>query len=92
MTTTLTILGIIILVAIIIVFALMAKGKIKDENKNLIPDKLEDIYSTIDERIDQMKLEYQDVKEVVEELKKQVKDIEEAATGKKRRGRKPKNK
>lgn len=92
MTTTVTVLSILGALSLLVItlIILMKTGVIKDKDKNLIPDELEDIYSKIDSRVEELKLEYKDVKQAVEELKEQLKDLQDAAKGKKRRGRKPK--
>lgn len=91
LTTILTALGVIAVLGIVLV-VLMKKGIIQDKDGDLIPDRLEELYNETKERLAEMKAEYQDVKKALEELKKQVGDIGQAAQGKKRAGRKPRNK
>ena len=59
----------------------------RNENKNYIPDGIEDIVDEVKERVDNVKEELKDVKEAAEELVDQAEDVIEAAKGKKRRGR-----
>lgn len=92
MTTVLIILGIAIIVAAIILLTLMVKGVIKDENNNLIPDNLEDIYFEVESRVQEIKAEYSDVKKAIEELKHQLQQLQEAAQGQKHNNKKSKNK
>ena len=85
------ILGVIILAIAVYVIALY-KGKIKDEDKDFIPDAIEDkafeIKAEVKERAERVKEEWNDVKESVKDLADQIDDIPKAAG--KRRGRKPK--
>jgi hypothetical protein len=94
---------IIILVAAIIAGAVWVGTKFfglaKDEDKDGIPDKVEDAVDTVKSTAKEVKRRAQRVKEeigdVVEELKEavdQAKDVKNAVKGKPRRGRKPYNK
>lgn len=76
-------------------FYALKTGKVRDKNKNLIPDEVEEIVKEAEETIKEIKrrtdLVTQEVKDVVEEAKEmvdQVKDIPRAVKGKPRRGRK----
>lgn len=63
---------------------LMKKNIIKDSNNNNIPDNLENIYKTVDDRVSQIKQEYQDIRKAIEELKTELKELQQAAASKKK--------
>jgi gas vesicle protein len=99
---TLLIITIVLLAIAGLSYILTKTGKVKDENKNNIPDEVEEKMKAIKEevkarkeevkaRVERIKEEVKDVKVAVKEVTKQVGDVVDAAAGKKRRGRKPKN-
>jgi hypothetical protein len=92
---TLLIVTVVLLAIAGLSFILTKTGKVKDENKNAIPDSAEEkmkaIKKEIKARTKRVKEEVADVKVAAKEVTKQAADVVDAATGKKRRGRKPKN-
>jgi F0F1-type ATP synthase membrane subunit b/b' len=87
--------GVICLVLIVgagVLIYLQKTGKVKDEDGDLIPDAVEDVAKETKRRVKNVKKELKDVKTSAKELVNQTKDVVNAAKGKKRRGRKPKNK
>jgi len=86
------ILGLSILANIVLGF--MHLGKIKDANKDFIPDAIEDKAKQIKDetkhRAKRIKEELNDVGAAIKEVGNQIGDIPSAVTGKTRSGRKPK--
>ena len=76
---------VVILLAAGAVVYYIKKGKIADRDGDLIPDVVEDTILEVKEKAILAKLRAKDVV-------KEVKDVADAVKGKKRRGRKPKNK
>ena len=74
----------LVLVGMIAFVVLLYKGVVKDEDKDFIPDELEDRAEAVIEEI-------KDTKNAIIEVKNQAEDIVDAAKGKKRRGRPRKN-
>ena len=68
------------------------KGKIADRDGDLIPDVVEDTILEVKEKAILAKLRAKAVKKELKDVVKEVKDVADAVKGKKRRGRKPKNK
>jgi len=94
-----TLLVILTLVAIGVFVATKYFGVFKDEDKNGIPDKVEEkvaevkeVISEVKERAKKVAVEAKDVAKVAKEIVKQSKDVVAAATTKtpSRKGRKPK--
>ena len=87
-----------VVITITIVKKLYIKENLKhffrNNNKNYIPDGIEDSVDEVENRIERIKEEVKDVKESAADLKEQVIDVVEAAKGseKKRRGRPKKKK
>ena len=65
-------------------------GKIKDSDKDLIADSVEEAVAEIKDRTARVVQEMQDVGAAVKEVGNQIGDIPKAVTGKPRTGRKPK--
>ena len=84
----------IIIIAIAVYVIMLYKGKIKDEDKDFIPDAIEDkvfeIKAEIKDRAERVKQEWNDVKESAKDLVDQIDDVPKAAG--KRKGRKPRKK
>ena len=84
------ILGLSILVNIVLGF--MHLGKIKDADKNFIPDVIEDKAAKVKEqtmhRLGRIKEELADVGNAIKEVGNQIGDLPDAAKGKTRKGRK----
>ena len=78
-----------------VIFILMYQGKVKDKNKNLIPDVVvNDIKETTEEAKRRAKNVICEVKDVVEEINdvvEEMKDVAQAIKGQKIKERKPKN-
>lgn len=98
MTMLLIILAGLLIVASII-YALMQKNVIKDEDNNGIPDSVDKIITEAKEtvevtkkRVKRVKEEVADVVKATKEVIKQAKDVADAAKGETRKGRKPKQK
>lgn len=96
MDTILIIIGLLVLGAGVTIY-FIKKQKIKDTNKNYIPDviedKIEETKETISEARKRAKRVKEEIKDVVEDVKhavNQSKDIIAAVKGKKRKGRKSK--
>ena len=68
------------------------KGKIADRDGDLIPDVVEDTIEDVKNTTAEVKRRTKRVVEEVKDVVKEVKDVADAVKGKKRRGRKPKNK
>ena len=68
------------------------KGKIADRDGDLIPDVVEDTILEVKEKAILAKLRAKAVKKELKDVVKEVQDVADAIKGKKRRGRKPKNK
>ncbi len=87
---------VIFLLGIIIFISTLHSGKIKDEDKDFIPDDLEDkvneIKEEVQERIEVVKLEIEDVAEDIGKAIDGLDDIPKAAAGAKRKGRPRKQK
>lgn len=67
-------------------------GLTKDEDKDGIPDKVEDTAKEVKRRAKRVKEELKDVGDAVKDVVEQVGDIKDAAKGKPRKGRKPRAK
>ena len=84
------ILGVSILLNIVLGF--MHLGKIKDADKNFIPDAIEDKAIKVKEqtmhRLGRIKEELADVGAAIKEVGNQIGDLPDAAKGKTRKGRK----
>lgn len=88
-----------LLIGASIIYALMKKNVIKDEDNNGIPDlideKIADVKETVEvveKRVKRVKEEVADVVKAANEVVKQAKDVAGAAKGESRKGRKPKQK
>lgn len=95
MKTILIILALLAIGAGVVVY-FIKKGKIKDEDGNLIPDAIEDKVEEVKEIAKEVKTrakrvaeEAKDVVDAAKEVVKQSKDVVTAAKGKPRAGRKP---
>lgn len=96
------VIAIIVLLAAIagaVVYILMKKGVIKDEDGNNIPDsideKIKDVEVVVEEvkkRVERVKEEGADVVGALKNVGTQVKDVATAAKGTPRKGRKPASK
>ena len=88
------ILAVLALVSLVNIAAiwLTRKGLTQDENKNFIPDIIEDKFNKLKEemsyRVDRVGEELKDVSKAIKEVGNQIGDIPKAATGKTRKGRK----
>ena len=88
------ILGVLALVSLVNIAAirLTRKGLTQDENKNFIPDSIEDKFKQLKEelshRVDRVGEELKDVSEAIKEVGNQIGDVPKAAAGKERKGRK----
>ena len=87
----------VLLLVFVIAFLLILKFEIlTDKDNDFIPDELEvfaeDIAEDIMERAENVKEELKDVKKAAKNLKDQAVDVAQAASGAKRKGRKPKKK
>ena len=88
------ILGVLALVSLVNIAAiwLTRKGLTQDENKNFIPDSIEDKFNKLKEelshRVDRVGEELKDVSEAIKEVGNQIGDVPKAASGKERKGRK----
>tara|TARA_B110000046_G_scaffold64963_1_gene72427 strand:+ start:457 stop:759 length:303 start_codon:yes stop_codon:yes gene_type:complete len=98
LSTILVIIGISTVLSVIYYVA-WKKGHINDRDKDLIPDEVEDVIEDVKEtveetkrRVEEVKEELKDVVVATKEVIEQSKDVIDAVKGKKRRGRKPKNK
>jgi hypothetical protein len=82
----------VIIIGIAVYVIALHKGKIKDEDKDFIPDSFEikatQVKDDIKHRVKRVKEEISDVKAAAKELADQIDDIPKAAG--KRKGRKPK--
>lgn len=92
MNTITIILSIITVLSILlnIYLVYLYTGKIKDEDKNLIADSVEDVAAEIKERAKRVVQEINDVSDAVKEVGNQLGDIPKAVGGKGRVGRKNK--
>lgn len=88
-----------LLIGASIIYALMKKNVIKDEDNNGIPDsideKIADVKETVEvakKKVKRVKEEVADVVKAANEVVKQAKDVAGAAKGEPRKGRKPKQK
>ena len=92
MNTITIILAIIATLSILLNFYLiyLYTGKIKDSDKDLIADSVEEAVAEIKDRTTRVVQEMQDVGAAVKEVGNQIGDIPKAVTGKPRTGRKPK--
>lgn len=87
----------VLLLVFVIAFLLVLKFEVlTDKDNDFIPDELEvfaeDIAEDIMERTENVKEELKDVKKAAKNLKDQAVDVAQAASGAKRKGRKPKKK
>ena len=75
-----------------VALGLMHLNKIKDQNKNFIPDAIEDKAAKVKEqtmhRLGRIKEELADVGAAIKEVGNQIGDLPDAAKGKTRKGRK----
>ena len=75
-----------------VALGLMHLNKIKDQNKNFIPDAIEDKAAKVKEqtmhRLGRIKEELADVGNAIKEVGNQIGDLPDAAKGKTRKGRK----
>mgnify|MGYP003646043260 FL=1 len=78
----------LIISAIAIYVIFLYKGKIKDTDKDFIPDVIEESITDVNKRISRVKDEMKDVKKAAKDLVDQIGDVPKAAG--KRKGRKPK--
>lgn len=92
MNTITIILAIIATLSILLNFYLiyLYTGKIKDSDKDLIADSVEEAVAEIKDRTARVVQEMQDVGAAAKEVGNQIGDIPKAVTGKPRTGRKPK--
>ena len=67
-------------------------GLTKDEDKDGIPDQVEDTVKEVKRRAKRVKEELKDVADATKDVVEQVGDIKEAVKGKPRKGRKPRAK
>jgi flagellar basal body-associated protein FliL len=67
-------------------------GLAKDEDKDGIPDKIEDTAKEVKRRAKRVKEELGDIADAAKDVVEQVGDIKEAVKGKPRKGRKPRAK
>lgn len=88
-----------LLIGASIIYALMKKNVIKDEDNNGIPDSIDEKITEVKETVDvakkkvkRVKEEVADVVKAANEVVKQAKDVAGAAKGEPRKGRKPKQK
>jgi hypothetical protein len=73
-------------------FIFYKQGKINDRDGDFIPDEVEDAIEEVKSRAKEVRVEVEDVVKEIKDVVEQSKDVVNAAKGKKRRGRKPKNK
>lgn len=92
MNTITIILTVISVLSILLNFYLiyLYTGKIKDSDKDLIADSVEDTAKAIKDRANRVAQEMQDVSEAIKEVGNQLGDLPSAVTGKERSGRKKK--
>jgi len=92
MNTIITILTVITVLSILLNFYLiyLYTGKIKDSDRDMIADAVEDTAAEIKERTKRLVQEMNDVGSAIKEVGNQIGDIPGAVTGKTRSGRKPK--
>jgi hypothetical protein len=96
MNTTFIILLVLVLTSVGVFIATKFFGTFKDEDKNGVPDKLEEkveeVVTEVKKRAKKVVKETKDVTKAVKQVAKQSKDVVKAATSKTptRRGRKPK--
>lgn len=88
-----------LLIGASIIYALMKKNVIKDEDNNGIPDSIDEKIAEVKEtvkvakkKVKRVKEEVADVVKAANEVVKQAKDVAGAAKGEPRKGRKPKQK
>ena len=67
-------------------------GLAKDEDKDGIPDKVEDTAKEVKRRANRVKEELGDIADAAKDVVEQVGDIKDAVKGKPRKGRKPRAK
>ena len=71
-------------------------GKVKDDDRDFIPDvvedKIEEVSAEVKRRAERVKQELKDIEEAGVNLAKQTMDVVDAVKGKPRRGRKPASK
>jgi|TARA_Y100000816_G_C26039646_1_gene544455 flagellar basal body-associated protein FliL len=91
MNTILIVIAVVATLAAVLVI-LMHKGKIKDEDKDFIPDAVEDAAVEVKKRAKRAKEEFDDVTAAIVEAIDQSGDVVNAVKGKKRRGRPRKKK
>ena len=92
----LQIIGLIVLVLVIgaavYYFGFYKKGKINDRDGDYIPDEVEDTVKEVKRRAKNVKSELKDVVNAAKEVGNQLGDVGAAVKGRKRQGRKNKNK
>ena len=92
----LKIIGLIVVVLIIgaaiYYFGFYKKGKINDRDGDYIPDEVEDTVKEVKRRAKNVKSELKDVVNAAKEVGNQLGDVGAAVKGRKRQGRKTKNK
>jgi len=92
----LKIIGLIVVVLIIgaaiYYFGFYKKGKINDRDGDYIPDEVEDTVKEVKRRAKNVKSELKDVVNAAKEVGNQLGDVGAAVKGRKRQGRKNKNK
>tara|TARA_R100000541_G_scaffold43361_1_gene50638 strand:+ start:43 stop:324 length:282 start_codon:yes stop_codon:yes gene_type:complete len=86
------ILILLVAAAMVYYFEFYKKGKINDRDGDYIPDEVEDTIEEVKRRSKNVKSEIKDVVKAVKEVANQAGDVGKAIKGKKRQGRKSKNK
>jgi hypothetical protein len=76
----------------LVVFLLTKFGVFKDDDNDGIPDKVEEAAGETSRRAKRIKEELSDVGKSMKEVGSQLGDVSKAASGEKRKGRKPKQK
>ena len=76
----------------LVVFLLTKFGVFRDDDKDGIPDKVEEVAAETSRRAKRVKEELSDVGKSIKEVGNQVGDVAKAASGEKRKGRKPRTK
>jgi len=92
MKTILIIVLVLAVVAVAVYVGTKFFGLAKDEDKDGIPDKVEDTAKEVKRRANRVKEELRDVADAAKDVVEQVGDIKEAVKGKPRKGRKPRAK
>ena len=92
MNTILVIIAVLVVAGGGIYVATKYFGAFKDEDKDGIPDKVEDTAKEVKKRAKRVKEELKDVKDAVKDVVDQAGDVAGAVKGKPRKGRKPRAK